>query len=89
MVLEFENGSREEELFVVFVSQRGNFRMVGVDAQGFGANLSDARLVWFVHRQLWFVICPSCAVIPSLRFKWGMASKQEGMRPKKFLPGEL
>ena len=29
-VLEFENGSREEELLLFFVSQRGDFRMVGV-----------------------------------------------------------
>ena len=29
-VLEFENGSREEELFVVFMSQGGNFWMFGV-----------------------------------------------------------
>ena len=29
-VLEFENGSREEELLLFFVSQCGDFRMVGV-----------------------------------------------------------
>ena len=29
-VLEFENGSREEELFVVLMLQRDNFWMVGV-----------------------------------------------------------
>ena len=30
VVLEFENGSREEELLLFCVSQRGDFRMVGV-----------------------------------------------------------
>ena len=29
-VLEFENGSREEELLLFSMSQRGGFRMVGV-----------------------------------------------------------
>ena len=29
-VLEFENGSREEEFLLFFMSQRGDFRMVGV-----------------------------------------------------------
>ena len=30
VVLEFENGSREGELLLFFLSQRGDFRMVGV-----------------------------------------------------------
>ena len=30
VVLEFENGSREEEFLLFSMSQRGDFRMVGV-----------------------------------------------------------
>ena len=37
VVLEFENGSREAELLLFFMSQRGDFRMVGVACAVFRA----------------------------------------------------
>ena len=46
VVLEFENGSREEELFVVFVAwQFFNGRCCWLGAQGCAADLFEARLV--------------------------------------------
>ena len=58
-VLEFENGSREEELSVVFMLQRGNFRMVGVAP-------SSLRAVWLIHLKPDCVRrCESSSVFPA------------------------
>ena len=66
VVLEFENGSGEEEHFVVFVSQRGNFQMVRVVC----VILRAVRLICSMPE--WFglsvVSCGLSSVLPALGF---------------------
>ena len=51
VVLEFENGSQEEELFVVLMSWHGNFRIAGVAR-------SLLRAVWLIcSKPDWVGVC--------------------------------